>query len=363
MSASKPPPRRQFIAFAVALSLVAATAWVLWRKRAAAPSEAELAARAAAARSPPPSSAPPAPAPSSSAPSAAQSLRARDAAHAALCQPILDANSNFLLGKPKPEGSESFFKQGCIPTPSGAWALRIDSWEKVGEWAGTPSWRGAFTVVHLSADGGRPAETRPARVSTIQTGVTYTKLEIPERIDIDRDGAPEILLVEEHKEHEGPWTTSVALLTYRNGAVVEYPGLPGGYRAILDTDSDGLLDVVYYPYAQIRGTPCSGFGYEVKGPSLLAHGQRDGTFSLDDPAAVAFARRSCSTTVESDRVDPELCARLSGASAGEALSMLRQACRPPAAGDDGCDPAEGVCYDYAERARLLKATPPLRIGP
>lgn len=366
MNTSKPRSRRALV-IAPALLLVAGAAWLGWRMCASAPTEDELAARAAASRLPPPAPAlEPAPRPSSTA-SAAPDPRARDAAHAVLCRPILDANADRFLGKPKPEGVEAFLGRGCIPTPGGAWALRVDSWEKVGEWAGTPSWKGSFTIVHVRAEGGRVDEarlgSRPFPATPIEVGVSFTRTEMPERIDLDRDGAPEIFLVSHRKEQEGLWSTSATLLTYREGAVMEIPGLPKGYRAILDSDSDGLLDVIYYPYAQERATPCTGAGYEVTGPSLLAHGLRDGTFSTDDPAAVAFARRACSTTVESDRVDPELCARLSGASADEALAQLRKACRPPAPGDDGCDPQEGVCYDFTQRARLLKVTPPLRISP
>jgi hypothetical protein len=154
------------------------------------------------------------------------------------------------------------------------------------------------------------------------------------------------------------------LLTYKNGAIVEYPGLPKGVRSMEDVDADGRPDLVYFPYAQPRINSCSRLDLEAAGPAMLAHARPDGTFSLDDDAAVAYARRACSpSTPEAGRAPPELCARLSGASAADALAVLRQACKPPAAGDDGCQPVEGVCYDYNDRARLLRQAPPLRLPP
>jgi hypothetical protein len=197
----------------------------------------------------------------------------------------------------------------------------------------------------------------------LEAGVSHTTTDAPTHFDFNGDGDPEIFLSADHKEHEGPFTTSAVLLTLKKDKIVEYPGLPKAYRSMEDADHDGRPDIIYYPYAQERTSPCSGFDFEAPGPALLAHSLPDGTFSLDDAAAVAFARKSCSSPPSGEPIGPELCARLSGASAADALAMLKKECRPPAAGDDGCNAKEGVCYDFNDRARLLQQAPPLRITP
>jgi len=346
---------------------------LLRQKPLAALALASLAASSLAACSKDPPPAPPPPAPSASEappppppPSSAPAAAPPPPPVTALCRAIIDANEALLREKSEPAGVKALLDRGCVPAPGGAWVLRIDAWDRAGEWAGVETWRGGFTVVRLRDDGARPAEARigKAPLYKLEVGVSSTTTEVPRRFDFNGDGDPEIFLAASHKEHEGPSTASAVLLTYKNGAIVEYPGLPKGYRSMEDADTDGRPDFIYFPYAQSRTNPCTRFDFEEAGPAMLAHARADGAFSLDDDAAVAYARRACSpSSPEGVRAPPELCARLSGASAADALAVLREACKPPAAGDDGCQPVEGVCYDYNDRARLLRQAPPLRIPP
>ena len=296
------------------------------------------------------------------------------------CGPMLEQNRAKIEASPEapPPEIEGNVKldEACYPTPAGAWGLRLLSWEtKVDE--GEAAGSGRLEVVHFvaAAEASWPmatARTPAGMPISMKMWNHWTELETPRLVDIDGDGEPELFFTLRNKEHEGPLSREAMLLTVRAGTVQPYPGLPAGVEDMDDVDHDGHMDFIYYPYEQMRESPCSGFGFTWRGPALLAHGLAGGTFSLDDDVAVGFARRACpaapvagvTTGVSPEHDDatpPEVCARLWGKSVAEAMAVLRAQCRPVKKGADPCQPAKGECADLDDREQAVKAPPPVRL--
>lgn len=319
-----------------------------------APPPAASSTSAASAPAPTPSGAALAPAASAAAPSSA-------------CRDVLAHNERVLDGASGP--GEVSFLEACYPNPSGgtgAWALRLDAWKKTGDWAGVETRAGSYTVVHIDA-AGHTIESRPAR--GIEGGMSYSTVYEPVLFDFDGDGQPELFVRQFDKEHEGASSDSAKLYTFRGGKVVEYPGLPTTYDDMEDVDGDGRLDAIYHLYASVRVHPGSGFDFMSDGPALLAHSLPDGTFSTSDATAQTFARKGCPTSrgetadAGTGDVEPELCARLWGASRAEALALLRSLCPQGAKCEGGCAETNDPCVSFEDRARRLDLSPPLRLGP
>ena len=305
--------------------------------------------------------------PAPAAPTAVPEPPASAAAPPSVCRDLLAHNERVLGGHPGPGGVS--FSTSCYPVPpagSGAWALRLAAWKKTGDWAGVETWQGGYTVVRIDATR-REVKSQPPWA--VEQGINYSTLSEPLRVDVDGDGQPELFVRQRDKEHEGASEERARLYTFREGKVVEYPGLPRTYAAMEDADGDGRLDVSYHPYASSRVHPGSGFDFTSEGPALLAHALPDGTFSTTDAAAQAFARKDCPTPRGSTAdagtsdVDPELCARLWGASEAEALALLRSLCPEGAKCKGGCAETNDPCAYFEDRARRLAVPPPLRLGP
>ncbi|MFT3771807.1 MAG: VCBS repeat-containing protein [Minicystis sp.] len=277
-----------------------------------------------------------------------------------VCRDLLARNRRVLAGHP--DGYGLSFATSCYAAGSGAWALRLDRWKNTRQFADVETWGGAYTVVHLDAAGHEVA-SQPAWV--VGSEVSGSEMFEPVQFDFDGDGQPEVFVRQSDKEHEGPFTWRAKLYTFRGGKVVEYPGLPRTYVDLEDADKDGRPDVIYHPYESTRTHPGSAFDFTSEGPALLAHARPDGTFSTTDDAARAFARRDCParTRPGRDDLEPELCARLWGASETEALAMLGALCPTGAECDGGCAETNDPCAYLSDRKRRLALPPPLRLGP
>ncbi|HEU4408261.1 MAG TPA: VCBS repeat-containing protein [Polyangiaceae bacterium] len=303
------------------------------------------------------------PAPSTAAPGA----QAR-----AACEAVLAHNRRVIAAAPesRPEGELDFAK-ACFPVRGGAWAFRLLEWR-----ADPDGWEGAmhgrYELVY-ARDGLAPeAVALPNGYDGLVQGMSSASLSPPAFFDFDGDGEPEIFVRRQSHEHEGPSDEEGLLLTSRGGRVRPYPGLPAKYNRLDDVDQDGRPDLVYYPYAEERESPCSGFGYRWLGPAFVAHSLPGGAFSTDDAFARDFARRSCPARPKAGapphddggdaaEAPPELCARIWGASEAESLALLKRQCKAPASPDLACQDSPGVCFDFEDRAALLKAPPPFAL--
>jgi hypothetical protein len=286
----------------------------------------------------------------------------------AACEAVLAENRRLLATapQPRPEGEIDFAK-ACFPVRGGAWALRLLEWQTdPSGWEGEMS--GRYELVY-ARDGLSPQIVAlPKGYDGLHQGISNAAIATPTFFDFDGDGEPEIFLHRHTHEHEGPSDDEGLLLTFRDGQVRPYPGLPAKYDRLEDVDGDGRHDLVYYPYAEEREAPCSGFGYTWLGPAFVAHSLPGGAFAIDDDVARGFARRACPARPKpaaprdddegATEAPAELCARIRGASRAESIAVLKRQCKAPASPDLACQEAPGVCHDYDNRAALLKASPP-----
>jgi hypothetical protein len=305
---------------------------------------------------------------------------AAPAAPAGPCDAVLAANAKLLAAHVgfEPE-SEVPLSEACFPTPSGAWVLRLDSWENNdsgGDGMENFSFTGRFTAVHLP-DGAE----RTIELPELSRGFASSTIRKPALFDHDGDGEPELFLVVTTHNHESASQTRAALYTWKpQGGVLPYPGLPDDVEEREDVDGDGRPDYLYFPHGQERISPCSGFDFRWSGPALVAHSLPGGGFSLDDAAARAHLLRTCplprgparaAPSADCDHcpgsdcnlcpgitAPPELCARLHGESERAALALLARTCKRPANPDQECTPPKGVCGDYADREAAVKAAEP-----
>jgi hypothetical protein len=266
-------------------------------------------------------------------------------------------------------GEETLLR-ACFPGGDGPWALRVEAFRPEPYDPGmTRRAAGSVRVLHRANGGPGWVEAADAVGHVrLEAGLSYTRVEPPEAPDVDGDGEPELWLSIGEKEHEGGSTVLALFLRFRGGVVEPVPGLPENYQTLRDVDGDGRVDVVYHPYTGSGDDPCTGFGYQVAGPPFLAHARPDGTFSTDDDEAKRHARSLCPAGAaelpeapDEDWADPVICARLRGESPRAALRLLDKHCRPPRPGENGCEPAPGVCSDYAMRAAWARQEPPLTL--
>jgi hypothetical protein len=295
-----------------------------------------------------------------------------------VCSRLLAHNRGVMaITEMNPPGSDAVsFAESCFPTPKGAWGLRLDRWEnkeEPGSGMTNFTFQGSFTVVHLPDEAA--ATSYPAGFQVIEQGFVTTSILPPLFFDHDADGEPELFLVIGTHVHEDAGRTQSALFTWKNGAVKPYPGLPAGVELSQDIDKDGRPDFLYYPYSEVRESPCSGFGFRWDGPPLVAHSLPGGGFSLDDKVAREHLLSACPppkgklkpargencdycpgqdcNLCPNNEHPPEVCARLHGASEKQARAVLKGICKAPARAEEACQPPRGVCGDYPDREAVL----------
>jgi hypothetical protein len=248
-----------------------------------------------------------------------------------------------------------------------------------------------WAVVHIDAQGrvarafppplGGAAMQRPwdrSRCETTFEGANLvygirssTIFSDPVLADLDGDGEPEIFVRRDGKHQNTDIQGTDLVWTFREGAVEPLPGSRGlGVEAMRDADADGRLDLVTHdPYRGEGGFACglvSLDSYRVVGPELLVHARPDGTFSLDDAEAKAFARKQCPARPKriggrKGRVGHDIgCAHLWGASERDIVRDLAScAPRPGEAYEPHCPDWCEYEKDYVKK--FTAAPPPLRL--
>jgi hypothetical protein len=260
----------------------------------------------------------------------------------------------------------------------------------------TDSFETVWEVVHVAADGERVSLPQPPFLSgTMQS----LDLEEPSVFDFNGDGEDEVILTGSRWEHEGPSVPYGRIWTFKakkdgmspaspergRSQIEPYTAAPE-FASTSDIDDDDRPDLLTNGlYMAIGEAACSGFGKEIAGPLLAAHSHSDGSFAMNDEAAIAFAKKRCPSRpkfivdtesdggaveatdggAESSAVDRLVCARLWGASEGDISAMVTKECKKlsTASGDAGaCAPeyrGDPVCEAWPKLKPWLKAKPPL----
>ncbi len=251
----------------------------------------------------------------------------------------------------------------CVSTGSFAWAVRLDP-----PAPGTSSAR--QVVIFSSAAGahGR-AESKLDKVEWPPVLGRHTMM-----FDIDNDGVPEFFTpVPANVRAYEP--ASRIFVTFKKGTISPYPtGLATGYLVdrVADVDGDGRPDL-RVRFELGKRTVCQPGEDEPLRVELVAHGLKDGTFTLDDPMTWAEARRHCPTMPAAEAIfvpsappapDPRdlsmvyvSCSRLRGKPTDTVVAELNAACKESAdAGKCG-----GPCRHLADAISIARFTPPLRL--
>jgi hypothetical protein len=195
--------------------------------------------------------------------------------------------------------------------------------------------------------------------------------------DFDGDGEDELIAYGTNQTKEGPKLPLAWVLTVKDGVVQPYAPAAGiVFHRVEDVDHDGRPDLVTYgSYRASFPDRCSGEHSAIVGPALLAHSLKDGTFSMSDERAIAFAKQSCEkpgfeiARDDEKHVDDEqtaeaiVCARLWGMPAQQVIQKLDQC--GFVSGPAACQPAAAKTCGNAAGMAILKgwanAKPPLTI--
>lgn len=250
----------------------------------------------------------------------------------------------------------------CVDTPKGAWAAVVENAKLTPptEKGGMTGASGARTFIFSPADG------KPARLAVEATWDHYhhESVEAPVLFDWDGDGTPEAFFLERGDVHEGASWEKGWVLTFKNGKVQKFAakGLDGvNPLETKDVDGDGKLD--FLASSPFEGTAEGmAFDYAVKGPKLLIHALADGTFSRDDAAAKAHAKKTCASKPE--KITPPLlasamCAHLWGMPAAQIQEQVTATCKDVQR--DPSNPLTETCNDVAVLKDWLKKSPPLSL--
>jgi hypothetical protein len=274
----------------------------------------------------------------------------------------------------------------CVETPHGAWALALGTSTVDDEGI-----RGEWSLVHIDAIGRRlsvapnafPSIERKAQNPDISYGslewsrYEHTVPAAPVLFDFDGDGVAEAVVVirtdsmviTDHISRGRVWTAP------RDAITLYRPARDIVVDEVRDVDEDGRPDLITHErYVGDASINCgSGEGYFVLGPPLLMHSLTDGTFSLDDATAVAFAKRKCPVLPRPVIAHPDpkfeemvdikesanniVCARLRGADKGRLLSEIETQCYQLPEDEGGCL----TCDSKELLQRWATIDPPLRI--
>lgn len=184
--------------------------------------------------------------------------------------------------------------------------------------------------------------------------------------DFDGDGARELLYVAQCD----PGGFTSGLLTPSRGQLLPYPpaaGLP--IIALEDFDTDGRPDLrlAYMIGVEPVVKRCSVNYDTVLRNEHLAHTLSDGSFSVTDEVAVAFARAQCPTrpsrpfgdthTTPSPLIEEARCARLWGGDSDALWAAFVNACARQSGAAARC---RGVCGSLQDLVRAqIRFQPPL----
>jgi hypothetical protein len=193
----------------------------------------------------------------------------------------------------------------------------------------------------------------------------------PVLADLDGDGEPEIFVKRTGSHQNSDVIGTDQIWTYRGGQVILYPPAQRlGVIELRDVDGDGRLDLLTHGRYRIdAGHVCGLLSMEifpVTGPELMAHGKPDGSFSLDDAEAKAFARTQCPrrpSRLGADRSEighDIACALLWGASERDVVRGLA-ACAPRAARADSSDCPQRCAQAKTFARSFAAGAAPLRL--
>ena len=285
------------------------------------------------------------------------------------CAKLADANGSVLAATSS--AVSSFLPplaSTCVLTGRGAWAFRLAAGSSAGDpvHASLHLW-----LAHLDATGklddeidaptlesGRGKEDNCCD-SWVTTQVTVTPL-----VDYDHDGEIELYVGAVQSGGEGEHLESHTIFTVLGAAIVPLPAaakMP--LVGVEDVDKDGLPDLLLRYFEGKDEGPCTGFSYTTSGPSLLGHARRDGTFSVDDDTARAFARKLCPAAPSGDPLTRDVaCAVLWGAPRELVTAYDREltTCRAANPGPfDACQNRPDPCDARRVERAFASTTPPL----
>lgn len=247
----------------------------------------------------------------------------------------------------------------CVSTPHATWGFRVD--HAVG---GDPNGFGrdrdcdsrGYTVslVHVDASGTEASIVPVASlqetwkleagnaVIDVSMAATWGSLSLRTLavFDYDGDDDPEILLAGDAAD-EGPDRSVSEAWTFKGGAIVPYAPLASfADFAVEDVDNDGRPDLLTRgPYEQVEAASALGSSYPAAPAIFAYHSLSNGSFSVTDAEARAYAKSECPKR-EPLRLVTEtfpyfddgvarnvVCAKLWGTSAGEVTRAWDAACK------------------------------------
>ena len=250
----------------------------------------------------------------------------------------------------------------CASTGRFAWAVRVDP----------PAREGSLVrqaVIFSSADGAHARlESNLDKVDWPPVLGRHTTM-----FDLDNDGVPELFspVPASVRDYE---PASRIFVTFKKGIISSYPTGPGYLvDRLADVDGDGRPDL-RVRFELGKRTVCQPGEDEPLRVELVAHGLKDGTFTLDDPMTWAEARRHCPALPAPDTMfvasapptPPDTrdlsmsyvsCSRLRGKSADAVRAELSAACKDSA----GAGKCAGPCRHLADAIAVASFTPPLEL--
>lgn len=254
-----------------------------------------------------------------------------------------------------------FLRETCWADAKGAWGLSFTSVTVVPSRVikipfprdSTPDATGTMTVVRLSIDGTRATSApRPLFFARAKP------------FDWNGDGVAELPMPTAERD-----LSDLEVLTATPAGVVPYEPAKGvRAREVQDVDGDERPDLMYtHPYdgnfAILEGIDTGRVvGMDDGGFWLAAHSRPDGSFSRDDDAAIAFAKKGCPDGDFDEKFeDPSgerslsiarqvRCARLWGKSQKVVDTFLDKHCKP-----------KNPCADLKMLRAWAAATPPITL--
>ncbi len=264
----------------------------------------------------------------------------------------------------------------CKKTRSGgAWGVGVSDLREETTIHGTT---GQVVALHADAQGHTTSVALPGTSprtkdrSFASTDLDHVSIGMQELFDFDGDGEEELIVVGWDQTHEGPRDPGGVVVTFKGGAAALYgPAKDVPFFRAEDVDRDGRPDLITYgPYRTHVPGRCNGTPAAAVGPALLAHSLPDGTFTMVDARAIAFAKQACEKpgfSVARDdekRVDDDqtfvnlACARLWGMPEAQALQLVDAACHV-LVGESACkDSALTTCVYPAELKAWARSKPP-----
>ena len=270
----------------------------------------------------------------------------------------------------------AFFK--CTKTKSGgAWGLGLEDL-KVDQ--ATHGVSGELVAIHADAKGQvvktSLAGTARTKDRAFQSNdLDHVAIDTQMTYDFDGDGEDELVAIGHDQTKDGAREALAYIVQAKNGSAQIYPpakDLP--IFRVEDVDRDGRPDFISYgPYRAFAPARCNGAPALFNGPPMLIHSLADGTFSLTDDKAVAFAKQQCEkpgfavARDDQKRVDDEqtfvnvACARLWGMPEAQAVSEVARSCNA-IRGEASCKESTlTACVYPAEMTKWARAKPPLTI--